>query len=63
MDKKALLMMVAVCALVLSSIQCKKEEQQRAKDRTENTLNNAFDATTDVLRNVASGINNAVYNK
>ena len=61
MQKKDLSILIALYALIFTSIQCTQEEQKRSQDRTGNAINNAFDATKNVLRNVANGIDNAVY--
>ena len=50
---------MTVGLLALTSIHCNKKEPKQASD----ALNNAADATKNVLREVAEGINDAVYKK
>ena len=57
--KESFLIVTAVGLLTLTSIQCTKKEQHHTRD----DFNNAANATKNVLREVAEGINNAVYKK
>ena len=49
--------MAAIAACLLTSIQCTEKEQKRSGD----AINDAADAAKGVLRDVAEGVNNAVY--
>ena len=59
MRKKELLILAIIFALVFVSMQCTKKEREHTGD----AVNNAFNATADVLKDVAEGVNNAVYQK
>lgn len=63
MIKKETLLIAAVAVLMLTSIQCTQKEQEQARDNTSNAVNDAAKAVTGFLRDVADGINDAVYNK
>ena len=63
MSLKSILFVVLTAFIAFTSIQCAKNEQKRTKDRTSNAINDAFDATTGILKNVVNAIDNAVYKK
>jgi hypothetical protein len=63
-DKKQpylLILTIVLCALTGTLINCSKKEPQRRVDEVGNPIDEVFNRTKDVLRDVAQGINNAVY--
>lgn len=59
MKKVALL--IVLCMVVFTLSQCTKQEEQNTRERTAEAVNDAFTLTTNALRNVAEGVNDAVY--
>lgn len=58
--KKAILLM-ALGAAVFTLTQCTASEQRHIQESTGDALNDAYTVTTNALRNVAEGVNDAVY--
>ena len=59
MKKAVTLIVLGVAVFTLA--QCTKQEERRTQERTTGAVDDAFTFTTDALRNVAEGVNDAVY--
>jgi len=53
--------LIALGVVVFTLAQCTKQEQQNTQKRTTDAVDDAYTFTTDALRNVAEGVNDAVY--
>lgn len=53
----ALLLCLCVCGLA----GCSQKDKEKAVENTKNAVQKAYDKTTQVLKDVAEGINDAVY--